>query len=87
MASSADRSRRPYVIDGVADIRDAVTLIALEECEMLRPCLRLGCALFSWCPKAAAALPPDLSWIRRADARRRKIAARAAARKREKVAQ
>ena len=81
--ASRRREERGYVVAGVADIRDAVIMICLEECEMARPCLRLGCALFSWCPKASTSLPADLNWIRRADARKRKIAARAAARRRE----
>lgn len=68
------REVKPYCYDGIADIRDAVALHALEKCISPAPCLRLGCCLYAWCPKASRVLPPDLRWVLRADARKRKAA-------------
>jgi len=64
--------RKPYVIDGIADIRDAVSESG-RGC-LARVCEDGGCVLFAWCPKASAGIAPDLTWVLRAKARERKLA-------------
>jgi len=67
--------RKPYIVDGIADIRDAVVAFALERCTYRQGCQRFGCVFFAWCPKASTTLDPDLSWILRVKARKAKNAA------------
>jgi hypothetical protein len=68
--------RKPHIIDGIADIRDAVDLVCHDCLGMTKAsaCKRSGCCLFAWCQRAATTLSPDLAWVLLAEARRRKCA-------------
>ncbi len=68
------KKRTPHVVNGVADIRDAVEMFAAEKCLYAAPCMRWGCVFHAWCHKGSRKEPSDLSWILRAERRHRKLA-------------